>query len=306
MSRISAPFDRQLTTVRRVTHPARRLWRLIEAINGITYFAPRCRDAMSDLGLKGFWMGYFAGRAAPFGAVGPGLVEATFYNFSPALVRRAVPDAWRFTTPAAVIAARATAVADVLREAVPGIEADAPRIVPLLTSAVRTGRADGRPLFAANQALPLPDDPVAALWQCCTSLREHRGDGHVATLVAADISGVEAHQIMVGSGYIADEPIRASRGWDEDDWLAAKDRLRARDLIDDAGALDRGRARRTRSHRDDHRRARDAAVPGRAHRGGPRPHAIAAPADRPRHLRRRHPRLPEPDGTRARRMSPLE
>jgi hypothetical protein len=220
-----------------VTHPARRLWRLIEAINGVTYFAPRCRQATDELGLKGFWMGYFAGRAAPFGAVGPGLVEATFYNFSPTLVRRAIPDAWRFATPAAVLGARATAAADVLREAVPGIESDAPRIVPLLTSAVRTGRAGGRPLFAANQALPLPEDPVAALWQCCTALREHRGDGHVAALVAADVSGVEAHQLMVGSGYIPDEPIRASRGWEEDEWLAAKDRLRSRDLIDDAGAL---------------------------------------------------------------------
>ena len=58
-----------------MTHPARRLWRLIEAINGVTYFAPRCRAAMDELGLKGFWMGYFASRAAPFGAVGPGLVE---------------------------------------------------------------------------------------------------------------------------------------------------------------------------------------------------------------------------------------
>jgi hypothetical protein len=192
---------------------------------------------MDELGLKGFWMGYFAGRAAPFGAVGPGIVEATFYNFSPALVRRAIPDAWRFTTPAAVLGARATAAADVLRDAVPGIETDAPRIVPLLTSAVRTGRPDGRPLFAANQALPLPEDPVAALWQCCTSLREHRGDGHVAALVAADISGIESHQLIVGSGYIPDEPIRVSRGWDEDDWLAAKDRLRSRDLVDEAGAL---------------------------------------------------------------------
>jgi hypothetical protein len=225
------------STVRGVTHPARRLWQLIEAINGVTYFAPRCRSAMDELGLKGFWMGYFASRAAPFGAVGPGLVEATFYNFSPSLVRRAIPDAWRFATPAAIIGTRATAAADVLRDAVPGIEADAPRIVPLLTSAVRSGRPDGRPLFAANQALPLPEDPVAALWQCCTSLREHRGDGHVAALVAADISGIESHQLIVGSGYIADEPIRASRGWDEDDWLAAKDRLRARGLIDDTGAL---------------------------------------------------------------------
>jgi hypothetical protein len=226
---------------------ARAMWRLYEPLHALTYFADECLEEYRSAGLKGFWMGYFAARAAPFGAVGPGIVEATFYNFSPALVRRAIPDTWRFTTPAAVLAARATAAADVLRDAVPGIEADAPRIVPLLTSAVRTGRPDGRPLFAANQALPLPDDPVAALWQCCTSLREHRGDGHVAALVAADISGVESHQLMVGSGYITDDPIRASRGWDEDDWMAAKDRLRSRDLIDDAGLLTApGRAERDR------------------------------------------------------------
>jgi hypothetical protein len=233
-----------------VTHPARRLWRYIEAINGVTYFAPRCREAMTELGLRGFWMGYFAARSAPFGAVGPGIVEATFYNFAPSLVRGAIPDAWRFAPPAAVLEARATAAADVLRAAVPGIEAEAQRIVPLLSSAVRSGRPDGRALFAANQALPLPDDPVAALWQCCTSLREHRGDGHVAMLVGYDISGIEAHQFIVASGVIADEAIRLSRGWDEDEWNAAKDRLRGRGLLDDDGHLtDDGQAARDRIER---------------------------------------------------------
>jgi hypothetical protein len=218
-------------------HPARRLWRSLEPLHAVTYFAPECEQAMKDLGLKGFWMGYFAGRGAPLGACGPGVIEATFYNFDVDRVRRAIPDAWRFAEPTAVLEARATAAATVLRRLVPGIEAEAPRVVPLLTSAVRSARPDGRPLFAANQQLPLPDDPVAALWQCATSLREHRGDGHVAALLTADISGVEAHQLVVGAGAITDERLQMARGFDDDSWAAAKARLAARGLLDDAGKL---------------------------------------------------------------------
>ena len=41
----------------------------------------------------------------------------------------------------------------------------------------------GRPLAAANAALPVPDRPHLALWQSLTTLREHRGDGHIAALM---------------------------------------------------------------------------------------------------------------------------
>ncbi len=87
------------------THPARRMWRYLETLHAVTYFAPESKAAMERLGLKGFWMGYFAGRGAPFGACGPGVIEATFYNFDPARVRRAIPDAWRFAEPPAVLEA---------------------------------------------------------------------------------------------------------------------------------------------------------------------------------------------------------
>ena len=56
------------------TGHARRLWRLLEPYHAATYFAPEARQAFKDAGLRGFWMGYFAGRAAPMGAVGPGVV----------------------------------------------------------------------------------------------------------------------------------------------------------------------------------------------------------------------------------------
>lgn len=34
---------------------------------------------------------------------------------------------------------------------------------------------------------------MAALWQVATTLREHRGDGHVALLAGAALAGCEAH-----------------------------------------------------------------------------------------------------------------
>src|ERR1700730_19083828 len=72
---------------------ARRLWSRLEPIHAVTYFSPEARSALVKVGYKGFWMGYFAGRAAPMGPVGPEIVFATFYNFSIAHVRRAIPDA---------------------------------------------------------------------------------------------------------------------------------------------------------------------------------------------------------------------
>ena len=62
---------------------SRALWVAAESIHAVTYFAPGCRAALRDAGLKGFWAGYFAARAAPLGAVGAGPVTAAFANFHP-------------------------------------------------------------------------------------------------------------------------------------------------------------------------------------------------------------------------------
>ena len=48
-------------------------------------------------------------------------------------------------------------------------------------------------MYAGWRALPVPTDPVTRLWHSATMLREHRGDGHVAALLAAGIGGAEAH-----------------------------------------------------------------------------------------------------------------
>jgi len=216
----------------------RNAWHLLEHVNAVSYFAPECRDAPKQLGLRGFWTGYFACRAAPMGAVGPAVVEATFFNFSPGRVRAALPEAWSVTTPDAVLAARRESAAVALRRLVPDMERDAARLAGMLGPLVAAAPPSGRPLFAANQALAVPDDPVERLWQACTAAREHRGDGHVAALVAADLDGCEA-LVLFGADE-ANPPgdlLRESRGWTTEEWSAAAARLAERDLIDAGGLL---------------------------------------------------------------------
>ena len=222
----------------------RQLWTALEPIHAVTYFAPECRAANRALGLRGFWMGYFAARAAPLGAVGPGVVGALFFGFHPAMVRRALPTAWSHAAPAVVIGARSRAAAAALRRLVPPIDAAAPALVPRLEALVAAASGAGRALFSANRALKLPEDPVAALWQCCTTLREHRGDAHVAVLTAAGLDGCEAHVLFAASEGVPEETLRENRGWSPADWAAARARLATRGLLEGRGPSVAGTALR--------------------------------------------------------------
>jgi hypothetical protein len=90
----------------------------------------------------------------------------------------------------------------------------------------------GRPVGAANQAVPPPDEPHLRLWQALTAIREHRGDGHVHQLVDAGIAPAEALVLQAASGRSPEEGLRANRGWSDDDWSAAAMSLRDRGLVD--------------------------------------------------------------------------
>lgn len=214
---------------------ARRLWLSLEALHAVVYFAPAVRSRGIALGLKGFWMTYFAFRAAPLGRVDAPPVVAAFAGFHPDMVARALPDAWTRVSPDVCVEERARVAAEALREC--GVDVDASRsAVELLAPVAASADPTGRPLFAANAAVPLPEDPVAALWQLTSTLREHRGDGHVAALVAASLSGLDAHLLQVSTGRFPAEAIRTARGWSEQEWTQAADRLRARGLLAGADA----------------------------------------------------------------------
>ena len=218
---------------------ARRLWSRLEPIHAVTYFAPEARAALADAGYKGFWMGYFAGRAAPMGPVGPEAVLAAFYNFSMAHISRAIPDAWTFAPPSAALVARQQGSVMALRRAFAGNElTEAVETAALLARvAAESAPMEGRILFAANRALPWPVEPISALWQACTLLREHRGDGHVGALTAAGVSGREANVVQAAAGVVPRDVFDVARHYDEAEWDRVSAGLTDRGLLGDDGDL---------------------------------------------------------------------
>jgi hypothetical protein len=217
---------------------ARRFWAAIEPIHSVVYFAPEPIEAARKTGLRGFWMSYFASRVAPLGPVPAEAVEAMAYGFAPAMVARAIPDAWRFAAPSAVLEARLESAPEALRHHVDGACLDGVgELSGLLWEGVAGCRFDGRPLAAAWSAVPRPSDDVAAAWLAATILREHRGDGHVLAGVAAGLRGIDASVTFAATGAITREMIQPTRGWNDEDWQQSVRRLQARGLLDKDGRL---------------------------------------------------------------------
>ncbi|XVU22374.1 SCO6745 family protein [Actinoplanes sp. CA-054009] len=227
--------------------PQRRAWRVTEPIHSMIYFVPEAPSRYAELGV-GPSDGYFASRGAVFGPTGPELVTATFYNFNPTLVARALPAVWAKTDPGAMLRARLDAVDAALTRGLGPETLASPEMAEAAALARRAAEAaaawpQGRPLFAAHLGLPWPDRPHLVLWHAQTLLREFRGDGHVAALLAAGIGGLEALVLHVVSGEMDERFLRLSRGWGRDHWAGAADALRTRGLIDedDSVLTDAGR-----------------------------------------------------------------
>lgn len=216
---------------------ARRFFDRFEPVHAVTYFAPEARAALDGLGYRGFWMGYFAARSAPLGTVPRQVVTAIFYNFAPERVAKALPAAWEVAGPDAALRARQESTVTALRRYGLGDDENVRTAAELAGRAARNAPLDARPLFAANLALPWPDDPLAALWHATTLLREHRGDGHVAVLAAAGISGRESNVLHAAAGGVPREYIARTRDYDEAAWRHHEQRLIERGLLDDDGSL---------------------------------------------------------------------
>jgi hypothetical protein len=214
----------------------RQRWQLLEPVHALVYYAPEVFEEFAKLGYEvdTRWPSYFALRAAPLGAASPELVTATFYSFSPAMVRSHVPAAWQVASPAEVLAARTRGIDRALRRLIdvstPEI-AEAARLARSVAESVNTA---GRPLAAANAALPWPDEPHSVLWHAATIIREHRGDGHIAALLTAGLDPCEA---LVSFAAVGAAPVEvfASRQWTSSEWAAAQERLAARGWVDSEG-----------------------------------------------------------------------
>ena len=217
---------------------ARKTWRTLEPYHGLIYFAPEATEAYAALGIQGF-DGYFASRAAAMGPVPAEVVVATFFNFNPTVVHHAIPAAWSIASPERILEARYAAAGAALRRATgpllddPGVA----RAAMLARAAAQACTPAGRPLYAAHAALRWPEEPALELWHAVTLLREFRGDGHVACLVEAGLSGLDALIFHAASGEVPRAALQGTRQWSDEAWASAVAGLEARGLVDAAGAF---------------------------------------------------------------------
>jgi hypothetical protein len=223
--------------MRREPKLARRFFDRFEPVHAVTYFAPEARAALDGLGYRGFWMGYFAARSAPLGKACPEVVTAIFYNFAPQRVAKALPAAWEIAGPEAALQARQESAVAALRRYGLGADENVTVAAELAAKAAREAPLDGRPLFAANRALPWPDDPLAALWHATTLLREQRGDTHIAVLAAAGVSGRECNVLHTAAGAVPRDYMAVARDYDEEAWRRHEQRLAERGLLNDDGSI---------------------------------------------------------------------
>ncbi|MET7366617.1 hypothetical protein ABZS61_12440 [Streptomyces sp. NPDC005566] len=219
----------------------RRCHNSVNPLHSCVYFSPDLGEEFGKLGIDDARAAYFAARGAALGAVGAGAVTSTFYNFNHELVSRHLPAVWSVASPQAALDARLRAADSTLRrllgeEAV--ASAEMAEAAGLALRAAEACTRHARPLYAAHADLPVPDEPHLAFWHAATLLREHRGDAHLAALLAAGLDPVEAlvSHTATGKG-MAPRWILGTRGWRRADWDAAVERLRGRGLLNDAGEL---------------------------------------------------------------------
>lgn len=222
----------------------RQLWHLLEPLHAVLYYAPEVFEEAAALGYDTGerWPSYFPLRAAPLGPAGGERVASAFYSFNPRMVAEHMGSAWSTASPDAVLKARLRGM-DRAYRAIFGDRVDSPELAEAADLARRAAEAAdnaGRPLAAANAELAWPAEPHLQLWQAATILREHRGDGHLAALLVADLDPVESLVSFAAIGAASVQRFE-SRGWSREEWAAARERLVVRGVIDDR-VRRRGRA----------------------------------------------------------------
>jgi hypothetical protein len=213
----------------------RRFLVVLEPISAMCFFSPEVLEENAKLGLDA-WSSYFMSRSAPMGAVSGDVVAATFYNFSPDIVRPNVR--WDLASPEQVRASQLRGVgATLARVFADGGYPPMGRALELLREAVAACPPAGRPIAAAYAAQPWPEEEPLAVWHGSTVLREYRGDGHVAVLVQHGVGPVEA--IVLHAAYAGGriDFLKTTRQWPDETLERATAGLVDRGFVTPDGGL---------------------------------------------------------------------
>ena len=241
--------------VQRATNPTRRFAQLIEPVTGQVYFSPECHQGYERLGFEGSsgqagdtelpnGPAYFTSRGSVMGQVPGELVAAAFAVFSPAAVIPSVTYGWTLTDAATICAARDAGAIAQLRRVLGPEPGGLARVTELLERMTATLRPEGRPLYAGQRSLAVPDDPLGRMWRHGDMLREYRGDSHTAAWITA---GFDAAETCLLTDLYWGLPMRSysrTRAWTDAEFDAAEERLRSRGLLEGDGLSDAGRTAR--------------------------------------------------------------
>ncbi|MFF7651544.1 hypothetical protein ACFZCY_19695 [Streptomyces sp. NPDC007983] len=219
----------------------------MSAAHMFIYFVPEAAEEAAKLGVTERGPAYFAFRSAAMGAVPWQVALATFYNFSPRAVR-SMTGVWDAASPEQWQAARFAGADRALQRVGVNLTADQIAEARSLIDPVVAG-ADyaGKTLAAANAAVALPSDPLVALWQQITVVREWRGDAHLVVLAAHGLGACDCNVLQAATGRVPVGLARSTRQWSDEEWAAATARLAARGWLDADGTVtDEGTAARER------------------------------------------------------------
>lgn len=221
-------------------------------MTGQVYFSPECHTNYERLGFapsRGEFNGvmapdgpaYFTSRGSVMGHVPGEVVAAAFAVFNPAVVVPAVTHGWSLTDAPTICEARDDGgIAQLVR--VLGDSPDgAATARDLLRRAVEPLRPEGRPLYSGLRSQRTPDSLVGEVWRLGDMLREYRGDSHTAAWISA---GFDACEIGIVSELYWGLPLKSysrSRGWTDDDYAVALDRLERDGLVADGALTVHGR-----------------------------------------------------------------
>lgn len=242
-------------TTNELSTKARALGAVLEPFVGQVYFSRECHANYVALGFQpspGEMNGvalpegvaYFTSRGSLMGQVPGELVAAAFAVFNPDVVVPSVRAGWQITDAPTVCRARRDGAVATLERILGAKPGGVAKVRAILQRAVATLRPEGRPLYAGTLSQPVPDTDLGACWHYGDMLREYRGDAHTAAWIAA---GLDATEIGLLTELFWGLPLKSysrTRGWSENDYAAALDRLQSRGLVADRGFTDRGRALR--------------------------------------------------------------
>jgi hypothetical protein len=240
-----------------LTQKARRLAAALEPFAGQVYFSPEAHAEYVALGFQpspgtvgdpGVAMpdgpAYFTSRGSVMGQVPGELIASAFAVFNPVAVVPSVAFGWSLTDSKTICAARDRGAIAQLERILGEKPDDIGNVGDLLERACAPLRPEGRPLFAGLLSQEVPSSPVGRAWRYADMLREYRGDAHTAAWTSA---GFDATEIGLASELYWGLPMGSyvrTRAWSDEQLEAAKERMRARGLVEGDGFSDAGRAAR--------------------------------------------------------------